>query len=180
MKPIEFEGHNIVYAKDQPEYLSLPGKKIEGPQGELITCWELSDEEIAILVKTKKLWLSIWTFGQPLQPIRPYVENNGPDSDTINIQFFHWKGWVELDHKEREEAYNRIKEALKSENKEYILETTASLIKEEGAAKIWPRFKFETSLPNHVSDLHLAFEWMQYLTKWEEKTNFTEDMGQVY
>jgi len=42
MKPIEFQEQNVVYAKDQPEYLPLPGLKNE--LGDLITCWELSDE----------------------------------------------------------------------------------------------------------------------------------------
>ena len=30
MKPIEFKDQNVVYAKDQPEYLPLPALRIDG------------------------------------------------------------------------------------------------------------------------------------------------------
>lgn len=67
MKPIEFHEQNVVYAKDQPEYTPLPGHKNQ--DGDLVTCWELSDEEIKFIVETKQLWLKVKTFNQPLQPI---------------------------------------------------------------------------------------------------------------
>lgn len=67
MKPIEFHEQNVVYAKDQPQYTPLPAFKNE--DGDLVTCWELSDEEIKYIVETKQLWLGIKTFNQPLQPI---------------------------------------------------------------------------------------------------------------
>lgn len=71
MSPIEFEGCNVVYAKYQPEYLSLPAKI--DPEGNVTTCWELSDEEIKLLIETKKLFIDMMTFNKPLMPIRPYV-----------------------------------------------------------------------------------------------------------
>lgn len=38
MKPIEFPGVNVVFAKDQPEYMPLPAMKIPNdPQGLIIT-----------------------------------------------------------------------------------------------------------------------------------------------
>jgi hypothetical protein len=69
MKPVEFKGHNVVFAKDQPEYQPLPAMKVLGPQGEVISCWELTDEELEVIVKTKRIYLSQWTFNNPLQPI---------------------------------------------------------------------------------------------------------------
>lgn len=42
MKPVEFPGVNVVFAKDQPEYMPLPAMKIPNdPQGLIITKWQL-------------------------------------------------------------------------------------------------------------------------------------------
>lgn len=47
MKPVEFPGVNVVFAKDQPEYMPLPAMKIPNdPQGLIITKWQLSPEEL--------------------------------------------------------------------------------------------------------------------------------------
>ena len=74
MKPIKFKGTNATYAKDQPEYLSLPSFKVPGsPEGDVICCWKLSRRERAKLLFTGRLWLSLWTFNKPLTPHRPSV-----------------------------------------------------------------------------------------------------------
>jgi len=72
MNPVTFEESNIVFAKDQPEYIPLPGW-YDGNQ--VVSCWELDDSEIKTLVKTKRIWLSVWTFGHQLQPQCPMVQN---------------------------------------------------------------------------------------------------------
>lgn len=47
MKPVEFPGVNVVFAKDQPEYMPLPAMKIPNdPQGLIITKWQLSPRRI--------------------------------------------------------------------------------------------------------------------------------------
>ena len=71
MKPIEFKGQNVIFAKDQPEYLPLPALKM--PDGEVYTCWELTDEEIADVVSNRCIYLKQLTFNQALQPILPLV-----------------------------------------------------------------------------------------------------------
>jgi len=71
MKPIEFPEHNVVYAKDQPEYLPLPVHKKD--DGEVVSCWQLSEEEKQHVMKTGKIWLSVFTFNKPLQPLLPSV-----------------------------------------------------------------------------------------------------------
>lgn len=68
MEPINFKGANVVYGKDQPEYLPLPAKKRDA-RGEVITCWQLSPEELKKVQETGVIWCSILTFNQPLQPI---------------------------------------------------------------------------------------------------------------
>ncbi|RKT01084.1 hypothetical protein [Chryseobacterium defluvii] len=67
MKAIEFKEQNVVFAENQPEYLSLPAFKSE--EGDVVTCWELSDEEIEKIKETKNIFLAIKTFNHPLQPI---------------------------------------------------------------------------------------------------------------
>ena len=67
MRPIEFPEKNVVYAENQPEYLPLPAHKTA--DGDVITCWELSEQEILEIATNGRLWLVVKTFNNPLQPI---------------------------------------------------------------------------------------------------------------
>ena len=67
MKPIKFEGHNVVYAENQPEYNPLPAFKAEN--GTIVTCWELTNEDFERIVETRRIYLSVMTFNNPLQPV---------------------------------------------------------------------------------------------------------------
>ena len=73
MKPVEFEGYKTEIAKNQPEYLTLPAHVTK--DGEITSCWELTDDEIQEIIKTKRIYFSVSTFNKPLQPQRPSVEN---------------------------------------------------------------------------------------------------------
>ena len=84
MKPVTFEQSNIVFAKDQPEYVPLPAWS-DGNQ--VISCWELDDSEIKMLIKTKRIWLSVLTFGGQLQPQMPMVQN------PFNLQIKETNTW---------------------------------------------------------------------------------------
>ena len=66
MKPIEFNGFNVTYAEDQPEYLPLPAHKTD--DGMVTTCWKLSFCERLLTVLTGRLYLKVLTFNKPLQP----------------------------------------------------------------------------------------------------------------
>jgi hypothetical protein len=68
MTPVEFEGANVVFAKDQPEYIPLPAMKEEN--GDVTTCWELTEDEKRAVQETGRIWLTVKTFNQPLQPLR--------------------------------------------------------------------------------------------------------------
>lgn len=68
MKPIKFKESNCTFAKDQPEYLPLPAFKADTPQGECVTCWQLSFRERLRILFTGKLWACLMTFNKPLQP----------------------------------------------------------------------------------------------------------------
>lgn len=68
MKPIEFPEQNVVFAKDQPEYLPLPAFRNDGGMGEVISCWQLTLRERLRLLLTGKLWVSLAMFGKPPTP----------------------------------------------------------------------------------------------------------------
>lgn len=67
MTPVEFPEVNAVYAKDQSEYNPLP--VLKKPDGTVISCWELTEDEIQTLLQTKRIYLAVMTFNQPLQPV---------------------------------------------------------------------------------------------------------------
>lgn len=71
MKPIEFPEQNIVFAKDQPQYLQLPAHVVDEPEGRVISCWQLTEEEILEILMSGKLWITQMSFNEKLQPIRP-------------------------------------------------------------------------------------------------------------
>lgn len=64
------EHRETTFAKDQPQYLPLPAIVMHGPEKEVLTRWELTDEEKIALLSGGQIYLSVWTFGHPLQPIK--------------------------------------------------------------------------------------------------------------
>lgn len=75
MKPVDFEGSNCVYAKDQPPYLPLPVCRDATPEVKVMSCWELEEEDVLVVQKALAagerpvVWLTMLTFGEPLQPV---------------------------------------------------------------------------------------------------------------
>lgn len=74
MKSINFPGANVKIGPDQPEYNTLHAMEGDKDVGELIMCFELTDQEIEQLVLTKRLYYSRLTFGQPFQPLKLFVK----------------------------------------------------------------------------------------------------------
>lgn len=72
MKPIPFKGQNVVFGEGQKEYQPLPALKLH--DGQVITCWELSEEEILSLIDTRCIFINQLTFNSLLQPILPSVD----------------------------------------------------------------------------------------------------------
>jgi hypothetical protein len=66
MKPTEFKEQNIVFAKNQPEYLPLPAFK--STDGQVVSCWTLTFRERLRLLFTGRLWSCVSTFNHSLQP----------------------------------------------------------------------------------------------------------------
>lgn len=67
MKPVNNKHFNSVYGAEQPEYQQLPAHK--NVAGDVTTCWELTDEELKTIQKTKKIFIALKTFNKPIQPI---------------------------------------------------------------------------------------------------------------
>ena len=85
METIEFKHQNIVYAKDQAEYKSLPALKLDTQEGEVISCWKMSLKERLIVLFTGRVWLSLLSFNKPLTPsfmaVRRKEVYHHPDDD---------------------------------------------------------------------------------------------------
>lgn len=78
MKPIKFDGANAVFGANQPEYQPLPAERVGNPYvGQIITCWELSPDELEKIKETGQIWLSTLTFRNPLQPVFLSAEKPG-------------------------------------------------------------------------------------------------------
>lgn len=72
MEPIKFKGQNSTYAKDQPEYLPLPVHKTAC--GIVTSCWRMTWIERIKMLLTGRIWWSILTFNNPLQPQLPSID----------------------------------------------------------------------------------------------------------
>jgi len=78
VRPVNFAGANITFAKDQPEYLPLPAYLYDADgRGCATTCWELDDDDLRRVLTTRRIWVQQLTFGRPLQPLRVATEISG-------------------------------------------------------------------------------------------------------
>lgn len=86
MKPVAPEhrcGYSqVVFAKDQPEYIPLPAN-FNGVEVE--TKWRLTWRERLSVLFRGSIYLSLLTFGKPLQPIRLSVLREPDDGDPGTI-----------------------------------------------------------------------------------------------
>jgi hypothetical protein len=68
----------VVFAEDQPQYRPLIASV--GPDGLVMTEWEPSIEDLALLHAGGRVRIWIYTFGAPLQPLNVEVgEGQLPD-----------------------------------------------------------------------------------------------------
>ncbi|WP_372934960.1 hypothetical protein [Mariniphaga sediminis] len=71
MKALKFPEVNVMLAKDQPEYETLPVHvDITDKTVPATMCFELSEEEKNQVAETGQLWFTQLTFGGHFQPIR--------------------------------------------------------------------------------------------------------------
>ncbi len=77
----EYKDKEVVYAENQKEYNPLPFVRRE--DGVILTRWKPTDSEREAIAAGSDIYLSIWTFNQPLQPL--YMETVECDADAIRI-----------------------------------------------------------------------------------------------
>jgi hypothetical protein len=67
------EKHEVVYAKDQPEYIPLRCLRANTAMREVLSRWTLTPEQRQMVAEGADIFLELSTFGYPLQPIRIQV-----------------------------------------------------------------------------------------------------------
>ena len=83
MKAVKFNGVNRVIGENQPQYIPLPVQYLNDDEGTVISCWELTEEELQELMRTKRIYLQQLTFNSKLQPVRLTVDL----SDNIELKY---------------------------------------------------------------------------------------------
>jgi len=74
MIPTTFKQSNVVYAKDQPEYLPLPAHKTT--DGQVTSCWKMGIKDRLRVLLSGRVFVTMLTFNQPLQPLRVSAKFN--------------------------------------------------------------------------------------------------------
>lgn len=93
MTPIDFpETNTIILSENQPAYAPLPALYIGDSRGTCIACLEISEEELAEIVTTRKIWVTVLTFQQPFQPFmlsteKPVLEGVLSDTNQTTLNF---------------------------------------------------------------------------------------------
>ncbi len=87
---------NVIYGADQEDkYRALPAHKTA--TGIAAFAFELSDEEVKQVIKNKKIYVSLLTFNNPLQPIcvcvaPEYLDENVEFNDNMIKSILNKKG----------------------------------------------------------------------------------------
>lgn len=85
--PITFDGVNVVIAENQEPYLPLPAQVFGDSMGTILTCWEFSEEEMEEFLRTRKLWISHWSFNQLFQPLSLSTERPVVNTSPATVLF---------------------------------------------------------------------------------------------
>jgi hypothetical protein len=81
-----FEDKEIVYAKDQPQYIPLRTLVSAGPDRKVLSRWSLTDKQREAVAKGADIFLELSTYRKPLQPIRMMIADGSdglPDDDYL-------------------------------------------------------------------------------------------------
>lgn len=128
MKSIDFPEANLPLAKDQPEYQTLyvHFQKFTVPYFPMTACFQLTDEEVEEIVRTRKLWFTQSTFGKGFSPItlslmnpyeNPIITDKIPDDENRTPA----EAW------DKTHFLSRIKVPEGAENKLLIVDRTPCL-----------------------------------------------------
>lgn len=86
MKSVKFPQSNVVFGADQPQYAPLHAyQQPNDPSGATTMCFELDADELAVLLRTNKLYLTVLTYNGPLQPIGLTTLSPFPESGREHV-----------------------------------------------------------------------------------------------
>lgn len=74
------EHWEVVYAKNQPEYIPLRTLVSIGPERKVTSRWTLTSEQRKAVADGADIFLTLLTFGDPLQPIQVAVTDDKTDT----------------------------------------------------------------------------------------------------
>jgi hypothetical protein len=81
-KPVRFPQVNVIFGKDQPGVQPLPAHVENVVHRPVHTLWELDDDEIEEITRTRQIWVTVQTHGQALQPL--YIGGGCPLPNEAN------------------------------------------------------------------------------------------------
>lgn len=79
------EDEELVYAKDQPEYIPLRTLKAKGEMGAVLSRWTFTEEQRKAIAEGADVILELSTFNGPLQPIRMAVATEDVNPDWVRV-----------------------------------------------------------------------------------------------
>lgn len=80
------EEHEIVAAKDQPEYIPLRCLRSHGIEGNVMSRWTFTPDQRKAVAEGADIFLTLMTFHRPLQPILLAV-SDAPNKDYFEALF---------------------------------------------------------------------------------------------
>jgi hypothetical protein len=80
-----YEDIEVVYARNQPEYLPL--RTLKSDSGYVLSRWTLTDEQRRAVLNGDDIYLTLFTFNQPLQPISIFVASSKDSNRIVNSLF---------------------------------------------------------------------------------------------
>jgi hypothetical protein len=81
------EQFEIVFGKNQPEYMPLPALVGSLPNTNVISRWKLTDEERTAIAAGADIYTSQMTFGSLFQPLVVFVGTEKQDAATFMEHF---------------------------------------------------------------------------------------------
>ncbi len=76
MRAVEFPQANTILGASQPQYIPLPAHWDKtSPEQAMTSCFELTDEEVEEIVRTRRIWNTQLTFGRGYHPVRMSCSN---------------------------------------------------------------------------------------------------------
>jgi hypothetical protein len=80
------EDHEIVMAKHQPEYVPLRCLAGNTDKGQRLSRWTLTAEQRKAVAAGADIFLELWTFNRPMNPIRMAV-SDGPNAEYFRAVY---------------------------------------------------------------------------------------------